>query len=112
MEKQSFRVIIVGGSLSGLVLAHCLQRAGIDHLVLERGDEIAPELGASIGTTPNGARVLDQLGLYEKLEKCTEPLKVMQMTFPDGFAVASAVPQILRERYNLGPPRKELLFPS
>ncbi|TIU04292.1 MAG: pyridine nucleotide-disulfide oxidoreductase, partial [Mesorhizobium sp.] len=30
-------VVIIGGGQAGLALSHCLGRAGIDHVVLERG---------------------------------------------------------------------------
>ncbi|KAL2870492.1 FAD-dependent oxidoreductase [Aspergillus lucknowensis] len=98
-SSSKFRVIIVGGSVAGLTLAHCLHRAGIDYIVLEKGNQIAPELGASIGIMPNGARILEQLGLLEHLERCAEPLNVAQITFPDGFAVESQYPQVLHQRF-------------
>ncbi|KAL4985227.1 hypothetical protein BDW68DRAFT_165519 [Aspergillus falconensis] len=54
MEDRPFKVIIVGGSVAGLILAHCLYRANIDHLVLEERLEISPQEGASIGLWPTG----------------------------------------------------------
>jgi 2-polyprenyl-6-methoxyphenol hydroxylase-like FAD-dependent oxidoreductase len=74
MEKPGFRVIIVGGSIAGLTLAHCLQKARIDFLVLERRATVAPQIGASIGVHPNGARILDQLGVYNQLEELIVPM--------------------------------------
>lgn len=67
-----FRVVIVGGSIAGLVLAHCLHHAGIDYLVLEARDRVDPQVGASIGIFSNGARILDQLGVYKSIEQLTE----------------------------------------
>jgi FAD dependent monooxygenase len=99
MEGSNFRVIIVGGSVTGLVLAHCLNRAGIDHLILEKGSEVAPDIGASIGIMPNGARILEQLGFYEKIERCIEPMSTSHITFPDGLALESRYPQDIHERY-------------
>ncbi len=46
-EKRSFRVIIVGAGISGLVLAHALELAKIDFIVLEKG-VVAPPWGTSI----------------------------------------------------------------
>ena len=60
----SFKVIIVGGSVAGLTLAHAFDSAGIEHVVLEARDAIAPKGGASIVVQANGARILDQLGVY------------------------------------------------
>lgn len=68
-----FRVLIAGGSVSGLVLANALERAGIDYLVLEKG-EIAPNLGASISILCHTARVLEQLGIWQTILSKTLPL--------------------------------------
>lgn len=63
------KVLIVGGSITGLSLALMLERVGIDFLLLEAHVDIAPEVGASIGLCPNGLRILDQLGCYDSLQE-------------------------------------------
>ena len=95
----SFKVIIVGGSIAGLILAHCLERANIDYLVLEKHHEIAPQVGASVGIMPNGARILDQLGLLKAVEREIEPLVKSHICYPDGFEFSSAFPTLLSKRY-------------
>jgi FAD dependent monooxygenase len=65
---------------------------------LEKSDQIAPEIGASIGIMPNGARVLAQLGLFEEIKNHIKPLSTAHITFPDGFAVESRYPQVLHTR--------------
>lgn len=87
-----FKVIIVGGSVAGLALAHCLERLGIDFQVLEANNNISPQVGASIGILPNGARILDQLGLFEAVEKEVEPMKTSRILYPDGFTFQSDFP--------------------
>ena len=72
-KSHRFKAIIVGGSVTGLVLALSLQHVGIDFVVLEARDRIDPQAGASIGISSNGARILDQLGVYEDIERRTEP---------------------------------------
>ncbi|KAL4895224.1 hypothetical protein BDV59DRAFT_174720 [Aspergillus ambiguus] len=99
MDRPKFKVIIVGGSIAGLTLAHCLSRANIDHVVLEKGEDIAPQLGASIGIFPNGGRILQQLGLFDELEALIEPIRVNSTTFPDGFMCRSYMSQQLEERF-------------
>ncbi|KJZ71218.1 hypothetical protein HIM_09361 [Hirsutella minnesotensis 3608] len=70
MESRSHRkVIIVGGSVAGLSLANMLEKLGIDFVLLESYDNIAPQVGASIGLLANGLRILDQLGCYDELCK-------------------------------------------
>lgn len=73
-SKDDFRVIIAGGGIAGLTLANSLQHAGIDYVLLEGRPEIAPQVGASIGSLPNGSRILDQLGCYDDLLVNTAPL--------------------------------------
>jgi 2-polyprenyl-6-methoxyphenol hydroxylase-like FAD-dependent oxidoreductase len=74
-KKARLRVIIAGGSVAGLTLAHCLYQNDIDFVVLEARNEIAPEAGASIVILPNGARVLDQLGIFDDVFAMVEPLQ-------------------------------------
>ncbi|KAK1710004.1 uncharacterized protein BDZ83DRAFT_757651 [Colletotrichum acutatum] len=66
---MGLKIIIVGGSISGLSLANMLERFDIEYILLERHSIIAPQLGASIGLLPSGLRILDQLGCYEKIRK-------------------------------------------
>lgn len=102
-ENPNFKVIIVGGSIAGLTLAHTLSQADIDHVVLEKRAEIAPQEGAFIGVWPNGAQILDQLGLYPSLEKLTAPLNQMHLRFPDGFSFSSRLPKTIHETSDILP---------
>lgn len=78
MTGTDFRVIIVGGGVSGLTLANALERADIDYVLLESREEIAPFVGASIAISANGGRVLDQLGCYETILEQTVPMDLIQ----------------------------------
>ncbi|KAE8366612.1 hypothetical protein BDV27DRAFT_155752 [Aspergillus caelatus] len=98
-DKDRFKVIIVGGSVAGLTLAHCLQQAGIDHVVLEKSSDLSPHVGASVGIIPNGGRILDQLGLFDAVEKMTYPLSMATITYPDGFSFRSNYPKAVHERF-------------
>lgn len=72
-KTESFRVIIAGGGVVGLVLANALEKAGIDYLVLEKG-EIAPHLGASISVLCHTSKVFDQLGVWKSMLDHCVPL--------------------------------------
>jgi 2-polyprenyl-6-methoxyphenol hydroxylase-like FAD-dependent oxidoreductase len=72
--KNKFKVVIGGGSITGLTLANMLQLYDIDYVVLEGYGDIAPQVGASIGMLPHGNRILDQLGLYQKILELCPPL--------------------------------------
>jgi 2-polyprenyl-6-methoxyphenol hydroxylase-like FAD-dependent oxidoreductase len=65
--SEKFTVAIVGGGLAGLAVAVHLETLGIEWFMLESYEEMAPELGASIGLAPNGMQVLDQLGVYDEV---------------------------------------------
>jgi 2-polyprenyl-6-methoxyphenol hydroxylase-like FAD-dependent oxidoreductase len=83
-RPSHFRVIIAGGGIAGLTLANALQHAGIDYLLLEARDDLAPQLGASIGLGPNGSRILDQLGCYDEIMDNTVPLDYTGSRRSDG----------------------------
>lgn len=67
-------MVIAGGSVTGLTLANMLQLHDIDFIVLEAYSDIAPQVGASIGILPHGNRILDQLGLFQKIIALCPPL--------------------------------------
>jgi FAD dependent monooxygenase len=72
----------------------------VSHIVLEKSSDPAPQIGASIGILPNGARVLDQLQLYDEVERYIEPLKKAIITFADGFSFSSYYPTLINERFD------------
>ena len=59
-------IVIIGAGIGGLALAAALARAGHSVEVLERAARIE-EVGAGLQITPNGHRVIEALGLAEKL---------------------------------------------
>ena len=83
--RKNFRAIVVGGGVTGLVASHAFAKAGIEHVVLERGSEAAPPHGASIAIYPHGARILQQLGLLESTTLIADPLEDgASNRWPDG----------------------------
>lgn len=97
--EVKFTVIVVGGSITGLTLAHSLDRAGIDYIVLERHENITPALGSCVGIMPNGGRILDQLGLFDAIESEIEPIHRSHTCYPDGFSFTNAFPDIINKRH-------------
>ncbi|KAI9039671.1 FAD-dependent oxidoreductase [Aspergillus affinis] len=76
MEKPRFKVIIIGGSIAGLTLAHCLELANVDFIVLEKHHDLLATIGGSVGLMPNGYRILDQLGIYHQLQGVACPIRL------------------------------------
>ncbi|KAJ6109034.1 hypothetical protein N7486_001268 [Penicillium sp. IBT 16267x] len=73
MESTNLKVVIVGGSIAGLTLAHCLLHNGIDFVILKARGEICPQEGAALSMMPNGTRILDQLGIFDDLIDGIQP---------------------------------------
>jgi salicylate hydroxylase len=65
---MSKKVIIAGGGIGGAAAALALLKRGIDVEVYEQAPELK-EVGAGIQISPNGARALDALGVYEAVRK-------------------------------------------
>jgi 2-polyprenyl-6-methoxyphenol hydroxylase-like FAD-dependent oxidoreductase len=85
----SFKVLIIGGGIAGLSLAIMLEAYGFDYEILEKHGEVAPRLGAGVGLTPNGARILDQIGVWKSLCEVGSPIDSGSAISPDGRKVLS-----------------------
>ncbi|OJJ42589.1 hypothetical protein ASPZODRAFT_162178 [Penicilliopsis zonata CBS 506.65] len=96
-----FKVIIIGGSVTGLTLAHCLDLAGIDYVVLEKHHQVHPQVGASLVIMPNGARVLEQLGVLDHLRTIGQRYELAHFMFPDGFQYCNRAPTVVNQRFQL-----------
>ena len=83
-SEAPFRVVVVGGGVSGLAASHIFQNAGIDHIVLERRSTVAPQAGASIAMYPNGSRILHQVGALETVKSHTVPMGRWRARLPSG----------------------------
>ncbi|KAL3455958.1 hypothetical protein BJX64DRAFT_53548 [Aspergillus heterothallicus] len=81
---SGFKVLIVGGSLTGLTLAAIFERYGIDYALLEKHADVTPAIGASIGLLAHGSRVLDQLGCFEELLAFGNGIEDMEWYNPNG----------------------------
>jgi 2-polyprenyl-6-methoxyphenol hydroxylase-like FAD-dependent oxidoreductase len=97
-EKSSFKVIIAGGGIAGLTLANSLSQAHIDYILLEARDEIAPQVGASIGIFAQGGRILDQLGAYDDIFKLIEPIEYMNQWHRGNAVNRTDAPQLIKAR--------------
>ncbi|KAL5362265.1 FAD/NAD(P)-binding domain-containing protein [Aspergillus floccosus] len=113
--RDELRVLIIGGSIAGLTLAHALSalntslqdnpraKATIRYTVLEKRSSFTPQEGASIGILPHGGRILDQLGLFQDVEEEIEPLHTAHLRFPgkNGYAATNESPRIVGDRFGL-----------
>ncbi|KAI0142854.1 FAD binding domain protein [Xylariaceae sp. FL1272] len=84
IDTAPFRILIVGGGISGLIASHCLQLANIEHVVFEQREDIAPAQGASIAIYPNGARILSQIGCLDAVRSRATTCSQRKSRSPDG----------------------------
>lgn len=67
MSDQRARIAIIGGGMGGLTAAIALTRlAGVEVTVFEQASALG-EVGAGVTVAPNAQRVLDRLGVLEKI---------------------------------------------
>ncbi|KAI1381392.1 FAD binding domain protein [Hypoxylon crocopeplum] len=86
--QTPFRVIVVGAGVAGLAASHALQKAGIDHVVLEKHRDAVPTEGASITIYPQIVRILHQFGCADALIKSSVPHMHLVNRRPDGSEFA------------------------
>ncbi|KAH7054186.1 hypothetical protein B0J12DRAFT_784266 [Macrophomina phaseolina] len=72
--NEKTQVIIVGGGVTGLVLALMLERLKISYFLLEAYPSVTPDVGASIGLFANGLGILEQLGVYDDVRASAQSL--------------------------------------
>ncbi|WP_440312606.1 FAD-dependent oxidoreductase [Leucobacter chromiireducens] len=79
MVSQSTRVAIIGGGMGGLTAAIALTRiAGVEVTIFEQASKLG-EVGAGVTVAPNAQRVLDALGVLERVRNAG--------AVPDGHGV-------------------------
>ncbi|KXH50583.1 hypothetical protein CSAL01_11463 [Colletotrichum salicis] len=86
--STSFKVIIVGAGVTGLTLAHCLVKANIDYVLLDKG-VVAPSFGTTITLQPHGCRILHQLGCLDAVLATCDVMGGAQCRDPSGKTFAS-----------------------
>jgi salicylate hydroxylase len=80
MKKS--RVLVAGGGIGGIVAALALNQRGFEVSLYEQAPELH-ELGAGITITPNGSRVLCELGLRSAMETIVSVLPSREMRLFD-----------------------------
>jgi salicylate hydroxylase len=75
---RTSRVLVAGGGIGGLVAALALNQRGFEVSLYEQAPELH-ELGAGVTITPNGSRVLCELGLRPAIETIASVLPTREM---------------------------------
>ena len=77
-------VAIIGGGPAGLILALTLKQQGINATVFELR-QADYKVGGAIGVAPNGLRILDQLGVFQRVRTKGCYFDVMTFKSDQGF---------------------------
>lgn len=101
--ERPFRIVVVGAGVAGLVASNCLQRLGIDHIVLEKHAEVAPPMGNGISMWPHGLRVLHQLGYLPAIQRDAVPVNRFLSRGPDGRVMHDNLLYTLVEKKYVSP---------
>ena len=73
MDNYRNHIAIIGGGISGLALGCILQEAKIPVAIFEQSSEVS-NYGAGISLSPNGIKILKNLGIYQDiLERSANP---------------------------------------
>ena len=105
------RIAVVGGGIGGLVAAQALLRAGCDVTVLEQAPELLA-VGASLQLGPNATRLLDDLGVLERLRAvASRPEAVDLLRWDDGSLLLHAEHGDAAEQY-FGTPQLDFFRPD
>ena len=98
-HNSEFKVIIVGGSIAGLALAHSLSRINVNFVVLESRPEISPPVGASVCLLSHGLRILDQLGMLDDILEAMTAIGTFHTWQENGKLLTKMdTPKVLLER--------------
>ncbi|KAG0320203.1 hypothetical protein BGZ97_000493 [Linnemannia gamsii] len=81
-DGKNPHVMIVGAGLAGLLLGILLDKAGIPYQIYERAKEVKP-LGGVMSLNAGIFPALEQLGLYEELEKVSLPAEAFNIYYSD-----------------------------
>ena len=101
MSKNPLRVAIVGGGIGGVAAATAFLQRGMEVRLFEQATALA-EVGAGVAIQPNGARMLERLGLDHELARFGARWVDPQFRRQDGSYAASLWPPELRiEFYGL-----------
>ncbi|KAF9971234.1 hypothetical protein BGZ73_005852 [Actinomortierella ambigua] len=90
-HPSGLQVIIAGAGIGGLMTSILLERAGINHIILERATTFKP-LGATLTLSAQTVRLFDQLGLLKDLHAAAKFVSGMSFYFV-AFLLKQVVPQ-------------------
>ncbi|KAF9434025.1 hypothetical protein BGZ76_008670 [Entomortierella beljakovae] len=97
-DEIKFKVVIIGAGIGGLMMGYCLERAGIDYVILERRPK--PLIAkATIQLTANTLHVIEQLGLLGDIMRIGKPISHISLRKHNMSVVGKIDGLYVKERY-------------
>lgn len=87
MKLDGFPITVLGGGVAGLAVARALALRGAEVTLLEQAEALA-DIGAGLQVSPNGARVIEALGLGAALEAAGMAAAAVELLDEAGRPVA------------------------
>ena len=87
MRLEGFPITVLGGGVAGLAVARALALRGAEVTLLEQAEGLT-EVGAGLQISPNGARVIEALGLAPGLEAAGLRAEAVELCDAAGRRVA------------------------
>ncbi len=97
-DLRDMRILIVGGGIGGLTLAHFLQKNGFSFDLIEKASEWKA-MGTGLTLTPNALRVLDRIGLVPALLEKGNELYTGEVLDEKGKVLTRLDYSYLKEKY-------------
>lgn len=90
------KIGIIGGGITGLTTAHSLHKLGIKSVVYEQAKELN-EIGAGVWLQPNAIKVLNWLGLKNKVKELGIELNKMEITNPQLIPIKKIKSEVVQD---------------
>lgn len=115
MAAADLKIIIAGSGIAGLSAAIGLELAGFDYTILEQTPTLTPNVdsgtaaadstaadaasvGGAVQVGPTALHFLNQLGIYEEIQKISKPVSGLSMNEHDMNFVGRVDLSYYRER--------------
>ncbi|KAG0019881.1 hypothetical protein BGZ81_009546 [Podila clonocystis] len=97
-EPPKFKVLIVGAGIGGLMLGYCLERCGIEYVILEKmGYLNVPK--SAIQLTANTLLAIEQMGLLPEVMRIAKPVSCVTLRKHNMTVVGKLDTLYCKERY-------------
>jgi len=92
------KIAIIGGGITGLTTALALHKLGIESRVYEQAETLS-EIGAGIWLQPNAIKILDGLGIKDKIIEKGVQLQRVNIVYPDLSPIKKLKNELLQDEY-------------